>query len=186
MKVANTKGGQLFSVCLTKAEATVIGSNFATMEIVGESNDRWLKIEAAKETDPKRCTIGPRSDVAHPFQLSRSAIGLPAFGTEQIRCTMLRDRGILYGSKPDMNTPVASKSQPRRPFKRGPKPSVQQANGVHAQPTMLPNTQGIGLDGIKAAVVLINELKQSRPKEVEIAVSEAGLLSVRFLIEFGG
>lgn len=159
MKISHNKSHM--DIALLEEERAMLKLDRVKIDFNFESRKHWVSLTPTNEPGGK--LIGHRhSDSQYRYSVVISRVNLPLFGVEVVDTAF--HNGVLYGAKPMMNAP-------RREVNRLPRPRVESI------------AQMPGLEELKQAVTLINNMRRNYGEQLEMQITPDGVLRVRLLLE---
>lgn len=147
---------------LTNQERAFLVGDRALVTLNTAHQREWIKLEGTNQTRTGYA-IGMQGAIEHPHRIHVGGINLPVFGVEEVQ-SWSPGKNIVYGHKPNMQTPLISRPQGSNKVRASP---------LHTMP---------GLDELKQAVILINNAKEVYGDQLEVTI-DGNKLRIRLLVE---
>lgn len=164
MKLGVSTAG-LLVISMTSKERQFLLGDRVTIAIHPEDARQFVRLEGTDKFGPGTYTLGQNpKDTEYPYRIAVSKVyhQLASFGTEEVQ-TWSSGRNLLNGNRPNMNRALIV----RAPMAR------QKAMSATNMP---------GLDHLKEAVQLINNMKDQYGDQLEVTI-EAGKIKARLFLE---
>jgi hypothetical protein len=161
MKIGYTKGGA--RIRMTAAEQAILGAKRADVTITPNAKD-YIELRG---NPGGRCSIFPTREgfeLAIPSDMAVAAFGRNYFGSEAVK-TRSREKSILIGDRPTMEVEVRRVNRTKIPIVNESKSGTD-----------------LNLSLLRQAVKLINNMRKTSPREIELSIDERGFLKLNILI----